>query len=170
MAASDHEEELEQEQYEYDEEKEEVESVTDMSDSDDSEDDPNFEIDDRLSNLSIKNKPYPRIIKGDAVAVEMIVPELYEKDQKSFDTVQKIIDAGKVEKLKVEECKVYLRKHGLRLTGKKDTLIERIKEHREFSIASRSATGPPCGTRVVAGRIVKESYGAAKQQHTFTVS
>lgn len=25
------------------------------------------------------------------------------------------------------------------------------------------------GTRVVAGRVVKESYGAAKQQHTFTV-
>lgn len=39
-----------------------------------------------------------------------------------------------------------------------------------FSIVSRSATGPPCGKRIVAGRIVKESYGAAKQQHTFTVS
>jgi len=38
-----------------------------------------------------------------------------------------------------------------------------------FSIASRSATGPSCGKRIVAGRIVKESYGAAKQQHTFTV-
>ncbi|PHT78386.1 hypothetical protein T459_16438 [Capsicum annuum] len=25
-----------------------------------------------------------------------------------------------------------------------------------------SATGPPCGTRIVAGRIVKESYGAKK--------
>lgn len=39
-----------------------------------------------------------------------------------------------------------------------------------FSIISRSANGGPCGTRVVAGRILKESYGAAKQQHTFTVS
>ena len=38
-----------------------------------------------------------------------------------------------------------------------------------FNIASRSASGPPCGTRIIAGRIVKESYGAAKQQHTFTV-
>lgn len=38
-----------------------------------------------------------------------------------------------------------------------------------FNIASRSASGPPCGKRIVAGRIVKESYGAAKQQHTFTV-
>lgn len=41
--------------------------------------------------------------------------------------------------------------------------------YQMFSIASRSATGPPCGTRIVAGRIVKESYGAAKQQHTFTI-
>ena len=39
-----------------------------------------------------------------------------------------------------------------------------------FIIASRSASGPPCGTRIIAGRIVKESYGASKQQHTFTVS
>nr|GMC73098.1 zinc finger CCCH domain-containing protein 62-like [Ipomoea batatas] len=38
-----------------------------------------------------------------------------------------------------------------------------------FNIASRSASAPPCGTRVVAGRIVKESYGMAKQQHTFTI-
>ncbi|KDO39177.1 hypothetical protein CISIN_1g0392731mg, partial [Citrus sinensis] len=30
-------------------------------------------------------------------------------------------------------------------------------------------SGPPCGKRIVAGRIVKESYGAAKQQHTFTI-
>lgn len=35
---------------------------------------------------------------------------------------------------------------------------------------SRSSNGGPCGTRIVAGRILKESYGAAKQQHTFTVS
>ncbi|PWA96675.1 SAP domain-containing protein [Artemisia annua] len=118
-----------------------------------------------------------------------------------------MIECGQVEKLKVEQCKLYLRKHGLRLTGKKDVLISRIKEHvsivngegelkyptssfvmnckgdactgdvvmfeqnvyEMFSVASRSATGPPCGKRVIAGRIVKESYGAAKQQHTFTI-
>lgn len=112
-----------------------------------------------------------------------------------------------MEKLKVEQCKIYLRKYGLRLTGKKEVLISRIAEHREiidgcgekkyppesfvlnckgdaclgdvvifeqnvyemFSIASRCATGPSSGTRTVAGRIVKESYGAAKQQHTFTI-
>lgn len=29
--------------------------------------------------------------------------------------------------------------------------------------------GRVLGKRTVAGRVVKESYGAAKQQHTFTV-
>ncbi|KAL8489078.1 hypothetical protein ACS0TY_025114 [Phlomoides rotata] len=36
--------------------------------------------------------------------------------------------------------------------------------------ASRSVKVGSCGTRVVAGRIVTESYGAAQQQHTFIVS
>ncbi|GAB4850014.1 hypothetical protein Ancab_029312 [Ancistrocladus abbreviatus] len=139
--------------------------------------------------------------------LEMNVAKLDAKDLKSFEQVQKIIDAGQVDKLKVDQCKMYLRKHGLRLTGKKDTLIQRIKEHLEilngegeekyppssfvlnckgdacmgdvvlfeqnvyegFNIVSRSAGAPPCGKRLVAGRIVKESYGTAKQQHTFTV-
>lgn len=39
--------------------------------------------------------------------------------------------AGKLEKLKVEQCKAYLRKNGLRLTGTKDVLIQRINEHLE---------------------------------------
>ncbi|KAI3455650.1 hypothetical protein Pfo_012313 [Paulownia fortunei] len=138
----------------------------------------------------------------------MDMPVLDEQDQKSYETIQKIIEAVQVERLKVEQCKIYLRKHGLRLSGNKETLILRIKEHIDvvngggekkypassfvlnckgdacmgdivmfeqnvyemFNIASRSANGrPPCGTRVVAGRIVKESYGAAKQQHTFTI-
>lgn len=42
-----------------------------------------------------------------------------------------VMEAGKLEGLKVEQCKVYLRKNKLRLTGKKDTLIQRIKEHQE---------------------------------------
>lgn len=29
--------------------------------------------------------------------------------------------------------------------------------------------GKVLGKRTIAGRVVKESYGAAKQQHTFTV-
>ncbi|GLU22494.1 hypothetical protein SLE2022_385650 [Rubroshorea leprosula] len=132
--------------------------------------------------------------------------DLSELDEKSYERVENIIKAGQVEKLKADQCKVYLRKYELRLSGKKDVLIQRIKEHLEilngggekypvssfvlnckgdactgdvvmfeqnvyetFNIASRSASGPPCGTRTVAGRIIKESYGAAKQQHTFTI-
>ncbi|KAI3848830.1 hypothetical protein MKX03_034216, partial [Papaver bracteatum] len=34
-----------------------------------------------------------------------------------------------MEKLKVEQCKVYLRKKGLRLTVKKYVLVEQIREH-----------------------------------------
>ncbi|KAJ8560134.1 hypothetical protein K7X08_004192 [Anisodus acutangulus] len=192
-------------------------------DSDDSQEDPTFDILEEtrssLSKLSIKkhaskdmsarrnvSKALEECVEGEQ-DVDKIVPELDEKDQKSYETIQKIIKAGQIEKLKVEQCKVYLRKHGLRLTGSKDILIQRIKEHTDivdgrgvekyppssfvlnckgdactgdvvmfeqnvyemFNIASKSATGPPCGTRIVAGRIVKESYGAKKQQHTFTV-
>lgn len=42
-----------------------------------------------------------------------------------------LLAAGLLEKLKVDECKMYLKKNGLRLTGNKDTLIQRIKEHLE---------------------------------------
>lgn len=184
----------------------------------DSDEDPSYSIFEethaKFSNLSIeKKKSKARIaedmnmgIKGDPHEVGVVAPELDEEDAKSFDKVQKIIEDGQLEKLKVDQCKVYLRKNGLRLTGNKVTLLQRIKEHREivnggekkypvssfvlnckgdactgdvvmfeqnvyemFNIASRSASGPPCGTRIVAGRIVKESYGAAKQQHTFTI-
>ncbi|KAJ8441151.1 hypothetical protein Cgig2_006980 [Carnegiea gigantea] len=151
---------------------------------------------------------------------EISAAMLSKEDMKNFEQLQKLIDAGQVEKLKVEQCKVYLRKHGLRLTGKKDILIQRIKEHVKIlngegekkyppssfvlnckgdacmgdivmfeqtvyegffmicvlfsDVAFLSswphlcACGPPCGKRIVAGRIAKESYGAAKQQHTFT--
>ncbi|KAG5538004.1 hypothetical protein RHGRI_025183 [Rhododendron griersonianum] len=194
---------------------EEEESDTEECDSDDSDEDPTFdaveETRSSFSRLSIKKKSKSRIVKeteeGNEEDPDVIVPELDEEDQRSFEVVRKIIEVGQVEKLKVEQCKVYLRKHGLRLTGNKDTLIGRIKEHLSilngggerkypissfvwnckgdactgdvvmfeqnvyemFNIASRSASGPPCGTRIVAGRIVKESYGAAKQQHTFTI-
>ncbi|OVA08310.1 zinc finger protein [Macleaya cordata] len=185
---------------------------------DDSEEDPTFDILEEtrsgFSKLSLK-KSKSRISKvidsgsqEEADDVEVKLPELDAKDLKSFENVEKMIAAGQLEKLKVDQCKVYLRKNGLRLTGNKDVLIERIREHlgiingggeqkypvssfvmnckgwdactgdivlfeqnvyEMYNIASRSATGPPCGTRIVAGRIVKESYGSAKQQHTFTI-
>ncbi|XP_021720422.1 zinc finger CCCH domain-containing protein 62-like [Chenopodium quinoa] len=186
--------------------------------SDDSEEDPSYidDLDKFQSNLSINSKSissdrdYAETQLDDeevSDTKELSAPKLGIKDMKDLDEIQRVIDSGLVEKLKVEQCKVYLRKHGLRLTGKKDTLVQRIKEHSEimngggekkfppssfvlnckgdacmgdivmfeqtvyegYSIVSRSATGPPCGKRIVAGRIVKESYGAAKQQHTFTV-
>ncbi|KAH9665354.1 zinc finger CCCH domain-containing protein 62 [Citrus sinensis] len=150
-----------------------------------------------FSKLSIGKKSKSRIGKDLDVGVD----EIEEK------VIQNIIEAGQQEKLKVEQCKVYLRNNGLRLTGNKPTLIQRIKEHLEisngggerrypissfvldckgdactgdvvmieqnvykmFNIAACSESGPPCGKRIVAGRIVKESYGAAKQQHTFTI-
>ncbi|EXC01341.1 Zinc finger CCCH domain-containing protein 62 [Morus notabilis] len=187
--------------------------------SDDSGNDPIYSIleetHSKLSKLSIKNKKAKASIveaidladEAESDGRDLVLPELDEIDEKSFEQVQRIIRAGQIEKLKVDQCKVYLRKNGLRLTGNKGTLIQRIKEHLEilngggekmypvssfelnckgdactgdvvlfeqnvydmFNIASRSANGGPCGTRIVAGRIVKESYGAAKQQHTFTV-
>lgn len=182
------------------------------SQSDDSLEDPTYhiakEIRSSLSSLSIGGKSKARASGQRDEDTEANCDKLDEKEQKDYnEIIQKLIEAGNVEKLKVDQCKVYLRKHGLRLAGTKETLIQRIKEHREiyngegekkypassfvvnckgdactgdvvlfeqnvyemFSIASRSATGPPCGTRVVAGRIVKESYGTAKQQHTFTI-
>ncbi|XVE51816.1 hypothetical protein DITRI_Ditri02bG0071300 [Diplodiscus trichospermus] len=186
------------------------------SDSDyDSDIDPSYRVEDdtrsKFQNLSIKKKSRSGVAKKSDLSIkkgqdeiEMDFPEV---DDKSYENVEKIIKAGKLEKLKVDECKIYLRKNGLRLSGNKDILIRRIKEHLEisngggekkypissfvlnckgdactsdvvmfeqnvyemFNVASRSASGPPCGTRIVAGRIVKESYGTAKQQHTFTI-
>lgn len=198
----------------------EQDSDTDTDTDDSEEEDPNYDILEdtckSLSNLSLKkSKSKSRISKvKDSERKRKLdfddvvkMPEFDEKDEKSFETVEEIIKAGQLEKLKVDQCKVYLRKYGLRLTGTKDILIERIREHlgimngggelkyptssfvlnckgdactgdvvmfeqnvyEMYNIASRSASGPPCGTRIVVGRIVKESYGAAKQQHTFTI-
>ncbi|XP_009414829.2 zinc finger CCCH domain-containing protein 62 isoform X3 [Musa acuminata AAA Group] len=197
------------------EEEEEGKLDCDLCGTDDSEEDPTFDVLEEtrsaLSSISLEKSKCRKTRKGDGEngsdcpLVE--IPELDAKDRKCFEVVEKLIKDGQMEKLKVDQCKVYLRKYGLRLTGKKDTLIGRIREHLEikdgggerkypissfvvnckgdactgdvvmfeqnvyemFSIASRSATGPPCGIRLVAGRIVKESYGAAKQQHTFTI-
>ncbi|KAJ8755833.1 hypothetical protein K2173_024378 [Erythroxylum novogranatense] len=187
---------------------------TDGSDSDyDSDMDPSYSIieetGNKLSNLSIKKKSTPRAKNLD-LGMEKDLEQADDDDdeeEESFLEVQNFIEAGKIEKLKVCQCKAYLKRNGLRLTGNKGILIERIKEHQQllkcggeekypvssfvlnckgdackgdvvlfeqnvyemYNIAARSAGGPPCGKRLVAGRIVKESYGAAKQQHTFTI-
>ncbi|KAG4124753.1 hypothetical protein ERO13_D10G058200v2 [Gossypium hirsutum] len=161
----------------------------------------------KFHNLSIKKKSS---FAKDSDFSNVKDPELgmyfSHIDDKSYENVQNIIKDGRLEKLKVDECKVYLRRNGLRLSGNKDVLFQRIKEHLEisnggekkyplssfavnckgdactgdvvmfeqkvyemFNMAPRRASGPPCGTRIVVGRIVKESYGSAKQQHTFTI-
>ncbi|XP_030461206.2 LOW QUALITY PROTEIN: zinc finger CCCH domain-containing protein 62 [Syzygium oleosum] len=207
-------------------EEEEEEDEESYSDSDSDYDPGDSGDDDRddavredahstFSELSIKNTAKSRVGKNvdrndddaDQPQLEARFMEIGEKEDESSHTVLSLVHAGQLEKLKVEQCKAYLRKNGLRLTGNKETLIQRIKEHIEivtgrgeekypvssfvlkckgdactgdvvmfqqnvydlFNIASRSASGPPCGKRIVAGRIVKESYGAAKQQHTFTI-
>ncbi|KAF9622670.1 hypothetical protein IFM89_032591 [Coptis chinensis] len=163
-------------------------------------------------------------------------------DKALYDHIVQLLKGGHhLELLKLEECKVYLRKHGLRLTGTKEVCIQRIQEHWRIkdgmgeqlyprSSFSINCTGDVCkcdvvvftqrvlgsmyirvsiifvaceafwclmsdpkpvsfvlklvisnrfdkvtrngnllGKRTIAGRVVKESYGAAKQQHTFTV-
>ncbi|XP_076945785.1 uncharacterized protein LOC143616989 [Bidens hawaiensis] len=97
------------------------------------------------------------------------------------------------------ECKMYLLKHGMRVSGTKEECIQRIKEHERLkdvggeSLYPRSSfsincTGDACrgdvvlfkqnlynsqrkliGRRTVAGRIANESYGATTQNHTFLV-
>ncbi|KAI4325372.1 hypothetical protein MLD38_030777 [Melastoma candidum] len=173
--------------------------------------DPSGESGSRLSTLSIGNASMGDK-KPAKVALSVYMLDITEKKacgaegQDIVDAVRALAEAEQIEKLKVEECKDYLRRNGLRLTGNKETLLQRIREHYEmragegerkypthsfvinckgdacigdvvmfeqnvydqYSIVSRSATAP-CGKRVVVGRIVKESYGARKQQHTFTI-
>eukprot|EP01018_Ginkgo_biloba_P036276 Gb_38354 [translate_table: standard] len=161
-----------------------------ISDSDDSEDES--ELRDREAD-------------HDSVEEE---PEVTVTEEARYDKVMKLIARGSdLKGLRLEECKAYLRKHGLRLTGTKSICIQRIHEHlkikdgggqkiyprasfvincrgdvctgdvvlftqkvyEKFDIASRGGAQTPLGKRTIAGRVVKESYGAAKQQHTFTV-
>ncbi|KAL9267528.1 Zinc finger CCCH domain-containing protein [Drosera capensis] len=110
-----------------------------------------------------------------------------------------------LQELTLNECKTYLRRNGLGISGTKDECIWRIREHWRLKDGNGEAfyprssftincTGDVCrgdivlftqtvydkfekmlrtgkiiGRRTIAGRVVKESYGPAKQQHTFTV-
>ncbi|CAA7056911.1 unnamed protein product [Microthlaspi erraticum] len=127
-------------------------------------------------------------------------------DDDDDDAVTRLLTAGSdLKALNVKECKAYLRKHGLRLSGTKPVFIERIVEHWRIKDGSGEAlyprssfainckgdvckgdtvlftqkvhqkyekmkgSGKIMGRRTVAGQVVKESYGTAKQQHTFTI-
>ncbi|KAJ8764446.1 hypothetical protein K2173_006186 [Erythroxylum novogranatense] len=153
---------------------------------------------------------------GDVVVVDAEEDGIYSEDEEYADERDdgdddemeeslccKVIcllkEGNGLETLNLKECKAYLRKHSLRLSGSKAVYIERINEHFRirhgsgealyprssfvvnckgdvckgdvvlFTQKVRSRSGKILGTRTVAGRVVKESYGSAKQQHTFTV-
>lgn len=126
-------------------------------------------------------------------------------DRASCNRVLFLQGKKELEKLSLKECKAYLRKNGLRISGTKTTCLQRIQEHGRIKDGNGEAlyprssfiincTGDVCkgdivlftqkvyarfdkvtrngkfiGRRTIAGRVAKESYGAAKQQHTFTV-
>nr|XP_043616426.1 uncharacterized protein LOC122588385 [Erigeron canadensis] len=133
------------------------EELLDSDTETEEEEDPSFDIihqhtESKFSKLSINRSRC-------SVPSNCIIGTTNNQQQNSFEFVESIIQAGQVEKLKVAQCDA--------CTG--DIVMFEQNVYETFNVASRSATGPPCGTRVVSGRIVKESYGAAKQQHTFTI-
>ncbi|VVA09536.1 Hypothetical predicted protein [Prunus dulcis] len=123
----------------------------------------------------------------------------------SNKVIRSLKEGSDLDSLNLKECKAYLRRNGLRISGTKSVCIQRIEEHQRLKDGNGEAlypkssfvvncTGDVCkgdvvlftqkvyekfdkvtrhgrilGKRTVAGRVVKESYGAAKQQHTFTV-
>ncbi|KAK9228903.1 hypothetical protein WN944_021860 [Citrus x changshan-huyou] len=84
--------------------------------------------------------------------------------KKSKSRIGKDLDVGVDE---IEEKVIQKIIEGDTCTG--DVVMIEQNVYKMFNIAACSASGPPYGKRIVAGRIVKESYGAAKQQHTFTI-
>ncbi|CAA3032777.1 Hypothetical predicted protein, partial [Olea europaea subsp. europaea] len=53
-----------------------------------------------------------------------------ENDESMFNKVIKLLrERNDLQELNLVECKAYLRRHGLRLSGTKAECIERIKEH-----------------------------------------
>ncbi|CAD6212510.1 unnamed protein product [Miscanthus lutarioriparius] len=59
------------------------------------------------------------------------VPKMGKEETDLLAMVDKLMQDGQLEKLKVYECKAYLRMHKLRLTSKKEVLLNRIREHIE---------------------------------------
>ncbi|KAM0032199.1 putative transcription regulator SAP family [Helianthus debilis subsp. tardiflorus] len=133
----------------------------------------------------------------------------YESDKEEDDDVEKLnieecVDnnnsqgGNDLHALSLNECKTYLRKHGMRVSGTKEECVQRIEEHTRLkdgnaeslypkSSFSINCTGDACrgdivlfkqnmynnqrdiiGRRTVAGRIVNESYSASTE-HTFSV-
>uniref|UniRef100_A0A0D3HD86 C3H1-type domain-containing protein n=1 Tax=Oryza barthii TaxID=65489 RepID=A0A0D3HD86_9ORYZ len=196
---SDEEEEEEGEGYDWSEEDDpEAASLAGICDPDaGSDDDPTFdpaadgdlEVDavlrSRMARMSLSSARKDR--KGSRM------PKMGKEEMDLLAMVDKLMHDGQLEKLKVYECKAYLRMHKLRLSGNKEVLLTRIREQIEYELyplcdsckgdvvvfeqniykrkkgAPRGVKGHLCGQRTNAGRIIKESYGTKKQQHTFTI-
>ncbi|KAF8063899.1 hypothetical protein N665_1178s0012 [Sinapis alba] len=191
LCSSDEEEDNFADENRFEEELEETEDEEEEEDTtSSSEDDSDWNHDDATDSDDVEyNRDHGE--KGDAAA---------DDDDDDDDKVTRVLTAGSdlMKSLNVKECKAYLRKHGLRLTGTKPVFIERILEHSRikdgsgqslypissFSINCKGdvckgdtvlftqkvkGSGKIMGRRTVAGQVVKESYGTAKQQHTFTI-
>ncbi|KAI3500495.1 hypothetical protein L1887_36317 [Cichorium endivia] len=174
--------------------------ISSSSDDDDADDDDGiFEEEEEESEISSQDD------SNYSESDDQDYDEEEENDVESDEECRDNQGSNDLQELTLTECKTYLRKHGLRLSGTKEECLQRIKEHERLkdgngeSLYPRSSfsincTGDACkgdvvlfkqkiynkfdkvvngrnivGKRTVAGRIVKESYGASKQQHTFTV-
>ncbi|XP_066400373.1 uncharacterized protein [Miscanthus floridulus] len=120
-----------------------------------------------------------------------------DRSEVACNKITSLLSSGKsLEGLKLVECKAYLKKNGLSQTGGIDTCVDRILLRWRFKdgdperIYPRSSFCVNCkvqvmfvgampsysnrrcmrrGKRIVAGKVIKESYGKQKQQHTFTI-
>ncbi|XP_042432159.1 zinc finger CCCH domain-containing protein 62-like isoform X1 [Zingiber officinale] len=180
----------------FEEEEEDVEEEEEEDDSDD-EDYIDSDCDDQDEDETASSR--------EEEDEENAVDEKPNDDERCRKVVQLLTSKESLDALKVEECKSYLRKYGLRISGNKTTCINRILEHWRLKDGNSeilypqssfviNCTGDVCkgdvvlfrqrvydkfdkvrrraneiGKRTIAGRVVKESYGAAKQQHTFTI-
>ncbi|KAI3500490.1 hypothetical protein L1887_36312 [Cichorium endivia] len=157
--------------------------ISSSSDDDDADDDDGIFEEEEESEISSQDDS--NYSESDAQDYDEEEENDVESDEEECCDNQ---GSNDLQELTLTECKTYLRKHGLRL---KDGNGESLYPRSSFSI---NCTGDACkgdvvlfkqkiynkfdkvvngrnivGKRTVAGRIVKESYGASKQQHTFTV-
>ncbi|KAK8941317.1 Zinc finger CCCH domain-containing protein 62 [Platanthera zijinensis] len=183
----------EDEDYEDEESESDQEVSTDSDESSDEDEEYESVSDDQSNEDDDNNACDPKEAKPTDDKLSDKVTDLLRQRFKKLDA------------LKLEECKAYLRKHELMISGTKAECIQRILEHWRLkdgngdrlypkSTFTINCTGDVCkgdvvmfkqrvyekfdkmsrsgkvlGKRTVVGRVVKESYGVAKQQHTFTV-
>ncbi|XVF17726.1 hypothetical protein REPUB_Repub10bG0148500 [Reevesia pubescens] len=187
------------------EEEDELESESESEEDDDEDDDDDYEEDNSFSCSSgdeTEEEQDEEKVEGN----ESDDNDRTENDESLCNRVIALLkEESQLESLSLKQCKAYLRKHGLRITGTKAVCQQRILEHWKIKdgkaevLYPRSSffincTGDVCkgdvvlftqkvyekfnkvtrhgrllGRRTAAGRVVTESYGKAKQQHTFTV-